>query len=186
MPTSAIPLRWALMAQVQKEFGGLDILVNNAGILRDRRLRNVHRGMGERVARESHWRIQLPSPFPWPSCAGGQGQGGEHFVCGCATWLSGIGQLFREQGRGGGAGRKSRRGNLARQQITVNAVAPGFINTEIHKGLSRKSSKTLSPKIPAGRFGEVTTSSPPFLFLCSDQARYITGQVLHVNGGFYM
>jgi 3-oxoacyl-[acyl-carrier protein] reductase len=75
---------------------------------------------------------------------------------------------------------------LARSGITVNAVAPGFINTDIHQGRHEEMTRQFVPQIPLGRFGEVEDIALPVLFLCSPAARYITGQVLHVNGGFYM
>jgi 3-oxoacyl-[acyl-carrier protein] reductase len=75
---------------------------------------------------------------------------------------------------------------LARNGITVNAVSPGFINTDIHKGMPEDVTKQFLAQIPLGRFGEVEDIVQAVLFLCSPLARYITGQVLHVNGGFYM
>ncbi len=75
---------------------------------------------------------------------------------------------------------------LARRKITVNAVAPGFINTDILRGMPEEVARQFRSQIPAGHFGDVEDVVFPVLFLCSSQARYITGQVLHVNGGFYM
>ena len=75
---------------------------------------------------------------------------------------------------------------LAKNQITVNAVAPGFINTEMSKGMPEDVTKQFLAQIPVGHFGEVDDIVYAVLFLCSSAARYITGQVLHVNGGFYM
>ncbi|HZO83923.1 MAG TPA: SDR family oxidoreductase, partial [Verrucomicrobiae bacterium] len=75
---------------------------------------------------------------------------------------------------------------LARQSITVNAVAPGFINSEMSRGMPEEVTKQFISQIPLGHFGEVDDIVNTVLFLCSPAARYITGQVLHVNGGFYM
>jgi 3-oxoacyl-[acyl-carrier protein] reductase len=75
---------------------------------------------------------------------------------------------------------------LAKNQITVNAIAPGFINTEMSRGMPEEVTKQFLAQIPIGRFGEVEDIVSAVLFLCSSAARYITGQIIHVNGGFYM
>jgi 3-oxoacyl-[acyl-carrier protein] reductase len=75
---------------------------------------------------------------------------------------------------------------LARRQITVNAIAPGFVQTEIIRDMPAEVTQQFISQIPLGRLGEVEDIVAPALFLCSPAARYITGQVLHVNGGFYM
>ena len=75
---------------------------------------------------------------------------------------------------------------FARQQITVNAVAPGFIETEMTRGMPEAVTREFMAQIPLGRMGTIEDIVQPVLFLCSPLARYITGQVLHVNGGFYM
>jgi len=75
---------------------------------------------------------------------------------------------------------------FAKKQVTVNAIAPGFINTEMSRGMPEEVAKGFLSQIPVARFGEVDDVVPAVLFLCSTGARYITGQVLHINGGFYM
>src|SRR5205085_8456556 len=70
---------------------------------------------------------------------------------------------------------------LARQQITVNAIAPGFIQTEMTRDLPEQVVKQILAHLPIGRFGEIADVVQAALFLCSCDARYITGQVLHVN-----
>jgi len=75
---------------------------------------------------------------------------------------------------------------LARRNVTVNAVTPGFIVTDMTESLPEKTKEDLSAQIPLGRLGEANEVAQAVLFLSSDQAAYITGQVLGVNGGMYM
>jgi 3-oxoacyl-[acyl-carrier protein] reductase len=74
----------------------------------------------------------------------------------------------------------------ASRNITVNAVAPGFINTAMTQGLGEDVREMLSKQIPLGRLGEPGDIAEAVRFLASDAASYITGQVLHVNGGMHM
>jgi 3-oxoacyl-[acyl-carrier protein] reductase len=173
-----------MMAQVQKEFGALDILVNNAGILRDRSLKKMSAEEWESVLR-----VNLTGAFNCLQQAlsllrpGGRivniasvaAQVGFFGTANYAASKAGIIALTKVAAR-----------ELARQQITVNSVAPGFINTEIHRGMSKETADEFRSQIPLGHFGEVQDIVFPVLFLCSPEARYITGQVLHVNGGFHI
>ena len=72
---------------------------------------------------------------------------------------------------------------VASRGITVNAVAPGFIGTEILESIDPKKLEDMAKNIPVGRIGDVTDISNIVSFLASDESSYITGQVLHVNGG---
>ena len=69
--------------------------------------------------------------------------------------------------------------------ITVNAVAPGFINTAMTQALNESQQQTILSQIPLGRMGEVDDIANAVVFLASEEASYITGTVLHVNGGMY-
>jgi 3-oxoacyl-[acyl-carrier protein] reductase len=75
---------------------------------------------------------------------------------------------------------------LAKQKITVNAIAPGFIDTEMGRSIPEEVARQFLAQVPAGRYGKVDEVVFPVLFLCSRYAEYITGQVIHVSGGFYM
>ena len=75
---------------------------------------------------------------------------------------------------------------LASRNITVNAVAPGFIDTDMTKALSEEHRAELAAQIPLGRLGESEDVAQAVLFLASDAASYVTGVTLHVNGGMYM
>jgi 3-oxoacyl-[acyl-carrier protein] reductase len=174
----------AMMAQIQKEFGGLDILVNNAGILRDRTIKKMSMEEWETVLRVNLTGafncIQHAQPLLRP-------QGRVVNISSVAAQVGFLGSANYAASKAGLiALTKVTARELARHQITANAVAPGFINTEIHKGLSEEIAKNFIAQIPAGRFGDVEDIAAAVLFLCSPQARYITGQVLHVNGGFHM
>ena len=81
---------------------------------------------------------------------------------------------------------KSAAQEIASRNITVNAVAPGFINTDMTHALTEKVKQEISAKIPLGRIGEDKDVADAVKFLSSEQASYITGQVIHVNGGMYM
>jgi 3-oxoacyl-[acyl-carrier protein] reductase len=70
--------------------------------------------------------------------------------------------------------------------ITVNCVAPGFIDTDMTRALTQAQSEAMLQRIPLGRFGDVADIAAAVGFLCSPQAGYITGSTLHVNGGLYM
>jgi NAD(P)-dependent dehydrogenase (short-subunit alcohol dehydrogenase family) len=75
---------------------------------------------------------------------------------------------------------------LARNQITVNAVAPGFIDVGMSKGMPDEVTQNFINQIPLGRLGEANEIVNAILFLASPMASYITGHVLNVNGGYYM
>ncbi len=75
---------------------------------------------------------------------------------------------------------------VAARQVTVNCVAPGFITTDMTEGLSDAHKEALLQQIPAGRLGSVTDVAGAVAYLASPQASYITGQILHVNGGMWM
>jgi len=174
----------AMMKSVQEQFGGLDILVNNAAILQDRSLKKMTFDEWENVIR-----VNLTGTFNCIQQAipilrsGGRivnmssvaGQLGFFGQANYASSKAGIMALTKVAAR-----------ELAKNQITVNAVAPGFINVGLSQGMPEEVVKQFASQIPLGRFGEVDEIVNAILFLCSSAARYITGQILHVNGGFYM
>ena len=75
---------------------------------------------------------------------------------------------------------------LAKRRITVNAVAPGVVETDMGRSIPEETRKQMLTQVPLGRFGEPEDIANAILFLCSDLACYITGQVIHVNGGWYV
>jgi 3-oxoacyl-[acyl-carrier protein] reductase len=174
----------AMMDKIGRELGGLDILVNNAGILRDRTIAKMSEDEWADVLRVNltgafHC-IQKALPLLRPG-------GCVVNVSSVSGWLGFFGQANYAASKAGIAAlTKVTARELARKGITANAVAPGFIDTEMTRTLPTDVRQRSLEKVPAGRFGRVDDVVGAVLFLCSADARYITGQVLHVNGGLYM
>jgi 3-oxoacyl-[acyl-carrier protein] reductase len=174
----------AMMEEIGRELGGLDILVNNAGILRDRTIAKMS---------EDEWadvlRVNLTGVFHCIQKALPLLRPGARVVnvSSVSGWLGFFGQANYAASKAGVAAlTKVTARELARRGITANAVAPGFIDTEMTRTLPADVRQRSCEQVPAGRFGEVDDVVGAVLFLCSADSRYITGQVLHVNGGLYM
>jgi 3-oxoacyl-[acyl-carrier protein] reductase len=174
----------AMMEEVRKGFGGLDILVNNAGILQDRTIKKMSFEEWQSVLRVNLTGafncIQQAIPILRPggrivNISSVSGQTGFFGQANYATSKAGLMALTKVAAR-----------EFAKQQITVNAVAPGFIDTEMSRSMPEDVAKQFLAQVPVGRFGKVEDVIFPVLFLCSRYAAYITGQVIHVSGGFYM
>jgi len=174
----------AMMEQVKKEFGGLDILVNNAGILQDRTIKKMTLEEWETVLKVNLTGafncIQQAIPVLRPggrivNVSSVSGQLGFFGQANYSASKAGLMALTKTAAR-----------ELARQNITVNAIAPGFIDTEMTRGMPEDVTKQFLAQVPVGRFGKVDDVVYPVLFLCSRYAEYITGQIIHVSGGFYM
>ena len=175
-----------LIADIEKEFGKLDILVNNAGITRDNLLMRM---------KEEEWdeimQVNLKSVFRASkavlrgmmkqrsgriinitSVVGAMGNAGQANYAAAKAGLMGFAKsMAREVGSRG---------------ITVNCIAPGFIDTDMTRALPAEVRKTFEAQTALGRFGDAQDIADAVLFLASDQAKYITGQTLHVNGGMLM
>ncbi|HZK80169.1 MAG TPA: 3-oxoacyl-ACP reductase family protein [Humisphaera sp.] len=174
----------AMVETIRRERGALDVLINNAGILRDRTIRKMTLEEWKSVID-----VNLGGVFNCIQQAGAilrpQGRivnlasvSGTLGIYGQANYASskaGIMALTRVAAR-----------EMARQQATVNAIAPGVIDTEMGRSIPEASLNKMLEQIPAGRLGNVQDVVDATLFLCSSHAQYITGQVIHVNGGFYM
>ena len=176
----------AMIKEVVNQFGSFDVLVNNAGITRDNLLMRM---------KESEWDdvidtnlkgvfncIQKVTPqmlrqksgsiINLSSVVGAVGNPGQaNYV---ATKAGVIGLT------------KSSARELASRNITVNAVAPGFIVSDMTDALSEELKTQMLDQIPLSRFGDDTDIANTVAFLASDKAKYITGQTIHVNGGMYM
>jgi 3-oxoacyl-[acyl-carrier protein] reductase len=176
----------ALINAVSKEFGAISILVNNAGITRDQLLMRM---------REEDWNAILDtnlSSVYRTSKAVMRGmmkaRKGRIISIGSVIGLTGNpGQANYAAAKAGViAFSKSLAREIGTRGITVNVVAPGFIDTDMTRALPEESKQALLGQIALGRLGDVVDIAKAVGFLASPAAAYITGETLHVNGGMYM
>jgi 3-oxoacyl-[acyl-carrier protein] reductase len=174
------------IAQIEKEYGGIFALVNNAGITRDnlamrmkdeewdavidtnlksvfRLCRAVTRGM----MKARNGRIVNIS-----SVVGYAGNAGQVNYCASKAGVAGLSRALARE--------------LGSRNITVNCVAPGFIDTDMTKALEEKQRAALSASVPLGRLGQPEDVAAAVAFLASPGGAYISGATIHVNGGMYM
>jgi 3-oxoacyl-[acyl-carrier protein] reductase len=171
---------------IADESGRLDVLVNNAGITRD--------GLIPRMS-EQDWDdvldVNLKGAFLCLKAASRQmlrQRSGRIINISSVVGLTGNpGQANYAASKAGLIGlTRSVAAEFASRNITVNAVAAGLINTDMTAVLSAEEKKGITERIPLGRIGEPEDVAGVVAFLASDRAAYITGQVIHVNGGLYM
>ena len=175
-----------LIAGIEQEFGKLDILVNNAGITRDNLLMRM---------KEEEWddimQVNLKSVFRASKAVlrgmMKQRAGRIINITSVVGVMGNAGQTNYAAAKAGLIGfSKSMAREVGSRGITVNCVAPGFIDTDMTRALPEETRKTFEAQTSLGRFGEAQDIADAVLFLASDQAKYITGQTLHVNGGMLM
>jgi 3-oxoacyl-[acyl-carrier protein] reductase len=174
----------AMMKQIQDRHGGLDVLVNNSGIIRDRTIKKMSMDEFESVVR-----VNLTGTFTVTQKAASILRSGGRIVnlSSVSGQMGLFGQANYSSSKAGIiALTKVSARELARQNITVNAIAPGFIDVGMSKGMPDEVTQNFIKQIPLGRLGNVNEIVSAALFLASPMASYITGQVLNVNGGFYM
>lgn len=164
-------------------FGGVDIVINNAAVLRDKTIKKMS---------DEDWQVVLDTNLT-----------GVFHVCRMAAEtlrpegrIVSLGSIAASLGFFGQANYAAAKAGveamtrvlareLAKKRITVNAVAPGVVLTEMGKSIPNKVQKAMMEQIPLERFGEPNDIAHAILFLCSPLAAYITGQTIHVNGGWY-
>jgi len=175
-----------LFEDVIKEFGRLDILVNNAGITRDALLLRM---------KEEDWDsvidINLKSVFLCSKEAvkimSKQRYGRIVNIASVVAFMGNPGQANYSASKAGIVGlTKTIAREYASRSITVNAVAPGFITTPMTDALPENVKAEMLKNIPIGRFGSPIEVADAVCFLASEGSGYITGQVIHVNGGMFM
>jgi 3-oxoacyl-[acyl-carrier protein] reductase len=176
----------AMIAAVLDRHGRIDILVNNAGITRDQLMLRMKRDDWDQVIATN-----LTSAFVCSqavlkpmlkqrsgrivnisSVVGQTGNAGQANYAASKAGLIGFSKALARE--------------LASRSITVNVVAPGLIETDMTKALTDKAQVDWAAQVPLGRLGTTADVAAAVCFLASDEASYITGQVLAVNGGMYM
>ncbi len=176
----------AMIARVTKECGGLHILVSNAGITRDNLLMRMSQGEWDDVMntnlRASYFLVKAASRQMVRQ------RYGRIVVVSSVVGLTGnAGQANYAAAKAGLiAFAKSVAAEFALRNITANAVAPGFIETDITSGLPDDVKAAIMARIPMARYGKPEEVADAIAFLASDEAAYITGQVLNVDGGMVM
>jgi len=173
-----------MMKKVADKFSGFDILVNNSGIIRDRTIKKLTFEEFESVVR-----VNLAGTFNVTQKAAGVLRNGGRIIN--LSSVSGQMGLFGQANYSSSkaaiiALTKVSAREFARQQITVNAIAPGFIDVGMSKGMPDEVTENFKKQIPLGRLGDAHEIVDAALFLASPMASYITGHVLNVNGGYYM
>ncbi|CAG9422602.1 3-oxoacyl-[acyl-carrier-protein] reductase FabG [Providencia alcalifaciens] len=174
------------LTQIRTEFGEIDILVNNAGITRDNllmrmkddewqdiidtNLSSVYR-LSKSVLR-AMMKKRCGRIISIASVVGVMGNAGQTNYAAAKAGLIGFSKSLARE--------------VASRGITVNVVAPGFIETDMTKALTDEQRAGILSQVPADRLGDAQEIASAVAFLASDEAAYITGETLHVNGGMYM
>jgi 3-oxoacyl-[acyl-carrier protein] reductase len=176
----------SVLASIRAEFGEIDILVNNAGITRDNLLMRM---------KDDEWQdilnTNLTSVFRLSKAvmrAMMKKRFGRIITIGSVVGTMGnAGQANYAAAKAGLIGfSKSLAREVASRGITVNVVAPGFIETDMTRALTDDQRAGILSSVPANRLGDAKEIASAVAFLASDEAGYITGETLHVNGGMYM
>ena len=176
----------ALLDALAKEFGAISILVNNAGITRDNlamRMKDedfdsvigtnlsavfrLSRGVMRGMMKARHGRIVNIT-----SVVGHMGNPGQANYCAAKAGVAGLTRSLARE--------------LGSRNITVNCVAPGFIDTDMTRLLDEKQRELMLANVPLGRLGTPEDVAAAVLFLASSSAAYVTGTTIHVNGGMHM
>ena len=172
--------------KVQDDYGSVNILVNNAGITRDNILMRMKTDEWDQVIntnlssifRMTKAMVRGMTKARWgriisiSSVVGSSGNVGQSNYAAAKAGLEGFSRALAME--------------IGSRGITVNAVAPGFIDTDMTRELSEEQTESLLSKIPLSRYGKPEEIASVVAFLASDQAGYISGETVHVNGGMYM
>jgi NAD(P)-dependent dehydrogenase (short-subunit alcohol dehydrogenase family) len=175
----------AVVNEVNDKFGRLDVLVNNAGINRDAMLHKMTDEQWQQVIA-----VDLSGVFFMTRAASRimRAAGSGRIVnISSASWLGNIGQANYAAAKAGVVGlSRTAAKELARTQVTVNAICPGFIDTEMTRAIPDAIRAQQLAKIPLGRAGQPADVAALVAFLASEEAGYITGEVINVGGGYVL
>ncbi len=175
-----------LLAAIKEQFGAPTVLVNNAGITRDNILMRM---------KEDEWSDVINTNLTalyrvCKACARGMTKARWGRIINITSVVGCMGNAGQSNYAASKAGAEGFSRALARElgsrNITVNCVAPGFIDTDMTRALPAEQREQLQQQIPLGRLGESTEIAALVGFLVSDSGAYITGETVHVNGGMYM
>ncbi|MBL4585310.1 MAG: 3-oxoacyl-ACP reductase FabG [Pseudomonadales bacterium] len=176
----------SVLKEIQTEYGAPEILVNNAGITKDNLLMRM---------KEDEWQdvisTNLGSMYSVSkACLRGMSKARWGRIVNVSSVVGSMGNAGQTNYAASKAGVEGFTRALAREigsrGVTVNSVAPGFIDTDMTKALEESQRDSLASQIPLKRLGAPEEVAAVVAFLCSDSAGYITGETLHVNGGLYM
>jgi 3-oxoacyl-[acyl-carrier protein] reductase len=176
----------AFFDEIVEETGGIHVLVNNAGIARDGLLVRMKSADWDavldtnlkgafhtaKIAAKIMLKQRRGRIINISSVVGASGNPGQANYVAAKAGLIGLTKAMARE--------------LASRSITVNAVAPGYVETEMTASLSEKAKEAMLTQIPLGRAGTPEDVAAAVAFLASEEAAYITGHVIHVNGGMYM
>ena len=180
------PQMQALFDSVQEQWGGVDVLINNAGITIDKTMRNMSADQWDKVIG-----VDLSSVFYCSRAVIGQmlerGYGRIINISSVVGQKGNFGQTNYAAAKAGIIGfTKALALETAKKGITVNAIAPGFVKTAMTDKIPKEVIDKIVDSIPVGRMAEPSEIARAIVFLADEKSSYITGQVMGINGGFYM
>ena len=175
----------ALFQSVIGEYGQVDVLVNNAGINRDSMIHKMSIEQWDQVIA-----VNLTGTFYMTQAAVKhmrERDSGRIINISSASWLGNVGQANYAASKAGVVGlTKTVAREVAKKNVTCNAICPGFIDTDMTRGVPEKVWDIMVSKIPMGRAGSPEDVANLIAFLASDEASYITGEVINVGGGMVL
>jgi 3-oxoacyl-[acyl-carrier protein] reductase len=173
----------AMMNQAKGKFGSLDLLVNNAGILRDRSVKKMAITEWTEVIDTNLTGVFQSCQAALPLLSEG---GAIVNIASLSAVMGFFGQANYASAKAGVVAlTKVLSKELARQNIRVNAIAPGVVETEMGQSIPPENRAAMIANIPLARFAQPREIADVVLFLCSDLSSYMTGQTVHVNGGWW-
>lgn len=176
----------AVLKQITEQYGAITVLVNNAGITRDNLMMRMKEEEWDDIMSTNLKSVYRLSKAVLRGMM--KARSGRIINITSVVGVSGnAGQANYAAAKAGVIGfTKSLAQEVGSRGITVNAIAPGFINTDMTKALTEEQVAKMTSNIPSARLGEPEDIAASTVFLASDESSYVTGVTLHVNGGMYM